>query len=191
MIDLQVARLYQIHLMCLTGFVIKKKTFFNLSNVRKRNTCQYTTIMTSIYFSDAHDVILTSMRRRFNFMNVVWTLKRRRVSTERSQPTSESEPISKLEYPSVAVLFLNKHFVAFFHKVFPLFSPGIIFILLLMLWLLSFCCWCCLFLLLFFIVVLLLLLSIFFEFQFSFRRSEIILNHRNQRDILVFNNITV
>ena len=29
----------------------------------------------------AHDVVLTSMRRRFNVMDVVWTSKRRRVLT--------------------------------------------------------------------------------------------------------------
>ena len=29
----------------------------------------------------AHDVVLTSMRRRFNVMDVVWTSKRRRVRT--------------------------------------------------------------------------------------------------------------
>ena len=29
----------------------------------------------------AHDVVLTSVRRRFNVMDVVWTSKRRRVLT--------------------------------------------------------------------------------------------------------------
>ena len=29
----------------------------------------------------AHDVVLTSVRRRFNVMDFVWTLKRRRVLT--------------------------------------------------------------------------------------------------------------
>ena len=28
-----------------------------------------------------HDVVLTSVRRRFNVMDVVWTLKRRRMLT--------------------------------------------------------------------------------------------------------------
>ena len=31
----------------------------------------------------AHDVVLTSVRRRFNVMDVVWTSKRRRVFTEK------------------------------------------------------------------------------------------------------------
>ena len=32
----------------------------------------------------AHDVVLTSMRRRFNVMDVVWTSKRRRVFTDKT-----------------------------------------------------------------------------------------------------------
>ena len=40
-------------------------------------------IKTSKHAQYAHGVVLTSMRRRFNVMNVVWTSKRRRVLTGR------------------------------------------------------------------------------------------------------------
>ena len=36
---------------------------------------------------DAHNVVLTSIRRRFNVMDVVWTLKRRRVRTGKAGPS--------------------------------------------------------------------------------------------------------